>query len=162
MTRLIELLGKSLRSREAIEELARYPTLQRELDDAAVDEGLPPVHYLRSEAEGLLIKLSDEEEIVAIFMMSEGKDGFSQFRGQLPGQLPFSATPADALKRLGAPGYSKPPGRVSSYEHGALLRFDRPTHSVHFQFRKDGGIDLVTAMVASAVPGRNQGPQLDA
>jgi len=64
--------------------------------------------------------------------------------------------------RMGAPGYSKPPGRIGSFEHGALLRFDRPTHSVHIQFRKDGGIELVTAMVASAVPGRNQGPQLDA
>ena len=161
MTRLLELLGKSMRSPEAVEELARFPTLKREVDDAAMEEGLPPVYYLRSEAEGLLIKLSDEGEILAVFMMSEGKDGFSEFRGQLPGQLRFSATPADALKRLGAPGYSKPAGRVGSYEHGALLRFDRPTHSVHIQFHKDGGIELVTAMVARAVPGRSVAPQPD-
>src|SRR5215208_2641615 len=86
MTKLLELLGKSVRSAEAVAELARYPSLEHELDDAAADEGIPPVHYLRGEDDGLLIKLSDDGVIIAIFMMSEGKDGFSQFFGELPGR----------------------------------------------------------------------------
>ena len=162
MYTLFGILGKHVLSGEASRELARYPALRREKDDAgAHDDGVPAVQYLRSEADGLLIKVSGEGEIMAIFMMSEGKDGFSQFRGELPGKLSFSSTPGDALKALGAPGYSKPAGKVGSFAHGELLRFDRPGYSVHFQFRGDRkGMELVTAMTASSVPGRAQAPSI--
>jgi len=155
---LLEILGKHVLSDDASRELARYPALRRDSREAGPDDaGVPPVQYLRSKADGLLVKLSDEGEILAVFLMSEGKDGFSQFRGGLPARLSFSSTPAEALKALGAPGYSKPAGKVGSFAHGELLRFDRPRYSVHFQFRSDrGGIELVSAMTARCVPGRTQ------
>ena len=162
MDALLGILGKHVLSDEASRELARYPALRRERQGAeAGDEGVPPVQYLRSEADGLLVKLSDEGEILALFMMSEGKDGFSQFRGELPAKLSFSSTPGDALRALGAPGYSKPAGKVGSFAHGEHLRFDRPGYSIHFQFRSDRkGMELVSAMTARSVPGRPQGPAL--
>jgi hypothetical protein len=156
MTPLIEIVGKSLASPEAIEQLAKYPALRLDPEEAAVHDGADPVRYLRSEEDGLLIKLSSSKEILAIFLMSEGKDGFSQFEGRLPGNLSFSSSPSEALMTLGAPGYSRAAGKIGSIERGALLRFDRPGYSIHFQYRSgNGGIDLVTAMVASAVPGRS-------
>jgi hypothetical protein len=162
MNALLGILGKHVLSEDASRELARFPALHRGSEDVGPHEdGTPAVRYLRSEADGLLIKLSREGEILAIFMMSEGKDGFSQFRGELPGKLSFSSTPGDALKALGAPGYSKPAGKVGSFAHGELLRFDRPGYSVHFQFRGDRkGMELVTAMTAASVPGRAQAPSI--
>jgi hypothetical protein len=155
-TRLLEILGSNVTSPEAARELALYPALRRERDDAAQDEETP-VQYLRSERDGLLIKLSDDGEILAIFMMGEGKDGFSQYRGALPGRLSFASTPADVLKSLGAPAFSQPPGKVGSFHYGDLLRYDRPAYSIHFQFRSDRrGIELITAMTAASVPGRSR------
>lgn len=154
MNALIELLGRNVASPEAKAELARYPALRHEIEELGPDEGELTARYLVSEGDGLRIKVSEEGEIVTIFLMSEGKEGFSQFSGELPAGLTFASTAADTLKALGAPGHSRPPGRVGSFEHGALLRFDRPGYSVHFLFRKQQGIDLVTAIVASAVPGR--------
>lgn len=154
-SRLFDLLGTDVMSAQAAKELGRYPALRRAGEDVALDDGDATVRYLRSERDGLLIKVSDDGEILAIFLMSEGKDGFSQFRGELPGHLTFASTPAEVLKTLGAPAYSRPPGKVGSFEHGDLLRFDRPGHSLHFQFRSDRrGLLLVTAMAARAVPGR--------
>ena len=156
MTKLVEILGKAPTSPEATEILRKYPNLRLQVDEGEADNDEDPVRYLRSDGDGLLIKLSAEGEIVTIFLMSEGKDGFSEFPHQLPGGLTFESTARDALKKLGAPAYSRAPGRVGSYEMGELLRFDWPAHSVHFQFRPgDGGIDLVTIMVARAVPGRS-------
>ncbi|HZZ91006.1 MAG TPA: hypothetical protein VFE23_00485 [Usitatibacter sp.] len=155
MTRLFEILGTNVMSPEAAKELALYPALRREVDD----DDAEPVRYLRSERDGLLIKVSDDGEVLTIFLMSEGKDGFAQFRGELPAGLSFSSTPGDVLKALGAPAYSRPPGKVGSFAHGDLLRFDRPAYSLHFQFRSDRrAIELVTAMVARSVPGRSAAP----
>lgn len=153
-TPLLGLLGRNVLSPEAAQVLSRYPGLRR--DPRGRDDGEAPVAYLRSVADGLLVKVTHDGEILAVFMMSEGKDGFSQFRGELPGGLSFASRPSDALKALGAPGHSRPAGTMGAYAHGELLRFDRPDYSIHFQFRSDrGGIELVTAMVASAVPGRS-------
>src|SRR5205085_1421623 len=101
MTPLIEIVGKHIASPEAVEQLARYPDLRPESDDFEPGEGSMPVHYLRSEGDGLLIKLSAEGEILALFLMSEGKDGFVQFRGELPAKLTFASQPPEVLKALG-------------------------------------------------------------
>lgn len=155
MTPLIEIAGKLVASPEAMEALAHYPGLRPESDDFEAGEGVAPVHYLRSEADGLLIKLSAEGEILAVFLMSEGKEGFSQFHGEMPGQLTFASQPPDVLKKLGAPAFNRPPGTIGTYRHGELFRYDKPGYSLHFQFRGDrGGIELITAMAARAVPGR--------
>jgi hypothetical protein len=153
---LIDLLGKNVASPEAKEQLAQFPRLRSEVQDLAPYEGAEAVHYLHSEADGIRIKCSAAGDINAIFLMSEGKEGFRQFCGELPGDLSFDATPRDAMDALGAPAYHRSAGRLGTHEHGELLRYDYPGYSVHFQFQPDGdGLELVTAMTARSVPGRS-------
>lgn len=151
MTALHDLVGKHIAAPEVKARLADYPRLRPEAGEAS-----ETVSYLRSSADGLLIKVSAEGEILAIFMMSDGKDGFSEFRGELPGRLNFAAEPEDAIRALGPPALRRPEATYGEYRLGELLRFDRPEHSVHIQFRADhDGIDLVTAMTPHQVPGRS-------
>lgn len=156
MTPLLELLGQNVASDEVKRELARFPGLRSEVQNVAAYEGAPAVNYLYSERDGIRIKCSAEGEIVAIFLMSEGKEGFRQYCGELPGDLSFDAEPQDAVEALGEPAWRRPAGRIGSYDQGELLRFDWPSYSVHVQFRGNNeGIDLVTAMTAKSVPGRS-------
>ena len=160
MADLLDLLGMNAGSPEAKHALARFPALRAEIEDLGPGQGMEPVRYLRSEEDGLLIKCSTEGDIVAIFLMSEGHDGFEEFPGKLPGNLTFESSPADAMRAFGEPALHRPAGRIGGLDLGDLLRFDWPGHSVHFQFRADGsGIELVTAMVAKSVPGRSHHAQ---
>jgi hypothetical protein len=155
MSKLLDLVGTHVASDAARAVIALFPDLGAEVEDLGPNSGVPPAHYLRSEDDGLLIKCSPEGEILAIFLMSQGKDGFEQFAGELPGHLTFESTPRDALAAFGEPAYRRPPSRIGSTQIGELLRFDYPDRSVHFLFRSGGaGIDLVTVMAARAVPGR--------
>ena len=155
MTPLLELLGKNMASPEAIDVLERYPALEPETH-AELEEGL---HYLRSESDGLLIKLSETGEVLTIFLMAEGKEGFSQFAGPLPAGLSFGSTRREVVMALGAPAFIRPPGKVGSFMLGELMRFDKPGYSIHVQFRSSGaGIELVTAVLAHLVPGRSVAP----
>ena len=155
MTALLDVLGKHIAAPEVKARLAQYPKLRPEAGEVS-HETSESVSYLTSTADGLLIKVSADGEILALFMMSDGKDGFSEFRGELPGRLNFAAEPADAIRALGPPALRRPEATYGEYRLGELLRFDRPDHSLHIQFRADhDGIDLVTAMIARAVPGRS-------
>ena len=156
MTPLLQLLGKNVASDEVKRELARIPNLKSEAQDVTAYEGAAAVRYLHSERDGIRIKCSADGEVVTIFLMSEGKEGFRQYCGDLPGDLDFDSTPADAIAAFGEPAWRRPAGRIGSYEQGELLRYDWPLYSLHLQFRGDGeGLDLVTAMTARSVPGRS-------
>ena len=160
MPTLLDLLGRNIAEPEVASRLAAFPGLRPEQGGAAHEDRAKNVRYLRSLAEGLQLKLSDEGEILAIFMMSDGKEGFSEFRGELPGRLHFAAEPADAIRALGPPALRQPPRAYGGYRLGELLRFDTEAHSLHIQFRADDdGIDLVTAMIARQVPGRSRAPK---
>jgi hypothetical protein len=154
---LLDLLGRNIAAPEVAQRLADYPGLRPEEGGASPDDPMEPVSYLRSARDGLLIKLSAAGEILAILMLSDGKDGCSEFRGELPGRLNFAAEPEDAIRALGAPASRRPEATYGGHRLGELLRFDWPTHSLHIQFRADhDGIDLVTATIARLVPGRSR------
>jgi hypothetical protein len=154
-TPLLSLLGKNIAAEEATEILSKYPALRPEEGGRSAD-GRTSVSYLRSARDGLLIKVSAEGEVLAIFLMSDGKDGSSEFRGELPGRLNFAAEPQDAIRALGPPASRRAEATYGGHRVGELLRFDWPTHSLHIQFRPDhDGIDLITAMTAREVPGRS-------
>ena len=156
MSDLLDTLGRNIAEPEVAKRLADYPGLRPEEGGVSPEDGTRMVRYLRSAAEGLLIKLSEDGEILALFMMSDGKDGCSEFRGELPGRLNFAAEPEDAIRALGEPASRRPEATYGGHRLGELLRFDWPTYSVHVQFRADhDGIDLVTAMTARQVPGRS-------
>lgn len=158
MHKLLDLLGINVTSEEAKEILARYPGMHSEVEDLGPGSGIAPAHYLRSEADGVMIKCNAEGDVNAIFLMSDGKDGFEQFHGTLPGNLRFDSSPEDAIRAFGKPAYRREARRMGSLNVGELLRFDWPDRSLHFQFRGDGsGVDLVTVMTAKSVPGRTHG-----
>ena len=160
MHKLLDLLGMNVTSDDVKETLARFPGIHSEVEDLGPGSGIAPAHYLRSEDDGVLIKCSADGDINAIFLMSEGKDGFEQYDGALPGNLTFASGPEDALRAFGKPAYRREARRIGSLDVGELLRFDWPDRSVHFQFRSGGaGIDLVTVMAARSVPGRSHGPR---
>ena len=160
MTSLLDLLGRNIAEPDVAKRLADFPGLRPADGGFAPDDRTTGVRYLRSPAEGLQLKLSQDGEILAIFMMSDGKEGFAEFRGELPGRLHFAAEPSDAIRALGPPALRQPPRSYGDYRLGELLRFDGPGHSVHIQFRADDdGIDLVTAMIARQVPGRSHAPK---
>jgi hypothetical protein len=153
--KLLEILGKNMMSAEVAAILAAFPALKAETQDLG-EEGIPPVRYLASERDGILIKGTADGDITAIFLMSEGKDGYSEYSGEMPPGIDFESSRADVVKRFGPPTFTQAPKRIGQLAIGELLRFDQPAYSLHFQFRADGsGIDLITAMVASAVPGRS-------
>jgi hypothetical protein len=156
MGTLIALLGRNISEPEVMQRLAEYPRLHPSEGGASMDGSVQSVRYLRSTADGLLIKLSEDGEILAIFMMSGGKEDYSEFRGELPGRLNFAAEPEDAIRVLGQPAARRAEASYGGHRLGELLRYDYPAHSVHIQFRVDhDGIDLVTAMTARQVPGRS-------
>ena len=157
MSTLLDLLGKNIAEPDVAKRLAVYPALAPEEGGGSPDDRMEAVRYLRSLADGLQLKISESGEIVAIFMMSDGKEGFSEFRGELPGRLNFAAEPEDAIRALGKPALRREPATFGGHRVGELLRFDTPAHSLHIQFRPDhDGIDLVTAMTAKQVPGRSR------
>jgi hypothetical protein len=67
----------------------------------------------------------------------------------------FRSTLDDVLRVRGRPDFSRPPGKSKWADVvGAMVRFDTPAKSVHFQFRVDGsGIELVTLMSAASLHG---------
>ena len=158
MATLLELLGRNVTEPDVAKRLAKeYPGLSLEDGGVSSDGRIQAVKYLRSPADGLLIKLSGENEILAIFMMSDGKDEFAEFRGELPGRINFAAEPEDAIRALGPPALRRPPGNYGGHRLGEFLRFDLPNCSIHIQFRDEhDGIDIVTAMTAREVPGRSR------
>jgi hypothetical protein len=154
MAPLIALLGQSLHSPLVKAWLAALPSTEPTTIDWS-DEG--EIHrFLQSKAAGVEIKHSDEGDIDTIFLMSEGKDGFAQFRGDLGEGLVFSSSPEDVMRALGKPSFRRPAGLgLLNLRHGEIMRYDYPEHSVAFQFREEGlGIEQVTLMTAATVPGR--------
>lgn len=150
---LTDLLGQNVANPAVKRRLDEFPGLAPE------DGGSEDVSYLRSVKGGLLVKLSAEGEILALFMLSDGKDGCAEYRGELPGKLNFAAEPEDAIRALGPPALRRPESTYGGHRLGEFLRYDYPAYSLHIQFRADhDGIDLVTAMAARQVPGRSHAP----
>ena len=121
MATIVELLGRTFTEPEVAKRLTEYRGLKLEEGDASPDARIAPVKYLRSAAEGLLIKLSDEGVILAIFMMSGGKEDYSEFRGELPGKINFAAEPEDAIRALGPPASRRAAATYGGIALGEML-----------------------------------------
>jgi hypothetical protein len=156
MANLLEILGRNVGEPDVVKRLMEFPGLRAERSGDTADERAHSVKYLRSHRDGLLLKLSSEGNVLAIFMMSDGKEGSSEFTGELPGRINFAAEPEDAIRALGPPTSRRAAAKYGGHELGELLRYDFPAYSLHIQFRAEhDGIDIVTAMTASQVPGRS-------
>ena len=128
-TQLVALLGKHVAGAEAHNILVAWPDLHPEQDS-----------YLSSEKGGLSIKHNPDGLVTDVFLMSGGKDGYTQFRGALLPGLSFSSSPNDVRAALGEPSCSGDPGVVAGIlSYGAWMRYDYPTYSLHVEFRSDSG-----------------------
>jgi len=156
LDQLSQLLGKNTKAFEAIVLAREFPSLKASTLDLAPDENVAQEHYLSSESEGIQVRHSDAGTIEVIFLMSEGRHGFSQYRRALGKGLAFAADASSVAQALGEPTIRKP-ARVISFigQVGETMRYDYPTHSVHFQFLASGtGVELITLTIASSTPGR--------
>ena len=157
LTQLSLLLGKNVGSPDTLPLLQAFPTLKSSVLDIASDENVEVEHYLTSESEGIQVRHSSEGAIEVIFLMSEGKDGFSQYKPTLGAALSFSSCAPSVIQAMGQPTQAKPARTIALLGTvGETMRYDYPTHSIHFQFRASGnGIELITLSVKSSTPGRN-------
>jgi hypothetical protein len=146
MSVLTSALCKPLDSPEGRALRRAFPRLQPEVLDLAPDEGVQADYYLSSPQEGISLKHTDAGRITDIFLMNEGKDGYSQFVSELPDGLSFASAPAEVRRSLGAPEFelaesSRP------FAHGEILRYQRAGYASHIQFTAGGkGIELITLM----------------
>lgn len=103
--------------------------------------------YYENESYGIALSC-DNEKIEAIFLFSEGRDGFSQYVGPLVNDLSFGASKEEVIKSMGAPSeMGEPQKGTPSTTHGGWLRYDFAEFSIHFSFRADKNeMDLVTLM----------------
>jgi hypothetical protein len=155
MRDLIDLLGLDVTSERVRETLSRFGSFAPEVLDLAPDEGMPKDFYLKSKPAGVCLKHEADGEITTIFLMSDGREGYSKFGGMVSAGLTFSSTAEEVRSVFGPPSFERAASTRKPLAHGRILRFDRPEHSIHFQFLPgDGGIELVTLMSPKAVPGR--------
>jgi len=149
MSTLTEVLGKHIDSAEVRFLRNAFPYLTAAVLDLAPDEGMPKDYFLSSPSEGISIKHTAAGQIEVVFLMGEGKDGYSQFAGELPEGLSFADSPDHVRKVLGPPGFERQASH-RPFAHGEIVRYNRLGYSLHIQFRGSGiGIELITLMCDS-------------
>lgn len=150
------LLGKNLESPGVRQLLQRCPSIERFSSNFALHENVPVQHYLSDKSKGLQIRLSQDNDIEVIFLMSEGKDGYRQCDFTLSKSLMFSSNASDVIEQLGRPDFYRPESiDLLLGSVGEIVRYDYPDKSLHFQLKTSGqGIELITLSIPSCTPGR--------
>lgn len=71
-----------------------------------------------------------------IFFHAEGKDGYSEYKGELPGGISFSDTREDVLKKMGTPSWQ----RMSKDGQRIITdRWELPNYRLHVTYSKKTG-----------------------
>ena len=83
--------------------------------------------------------------LVAAFLHSDGYEGHCEYRGELPGGARFGDTAGTVMQKLGAPtlcgGGDAIPGLGIT---PPWIKYVWRNYTVHFQFGRDRGLELVT------------------
>ncbi len=144
MDELLTLIDTNLDSDEAKRILSAFTFGAEDGDDREISR-MTGERYLCDNASGIEIQYDKKGIIKTIFLKREGKDGCSEFSGELPHGLTFQSTAADVRAALGEPSVDQP-----RYN---WLRYDTDQRSCHFSFRDgDGGLNMVTLMAPDQVP----------
>lgn len=145
----LELLGESLDG-------PRVAALVAESGERAeVSESPEGEPYLGLRRAGLALTADGTGIVTTVHLFSEGRDGFSAYRGELPGGLTMGDGRSAVRARLGPPslrGWRRvlPFGASRPWD-----RYDQPDHSWHFEYSASGEtIALATLMSAPVTPGR--------
>jgi hypothetical protein len=135
---LQELLGR----REDDDEVA---DIIRRLGSPKISEDVDRSYY-EFPASGLSLMFGADSRLAAVHFYSQGRDGYSQYRGQLPQGLTFLLRQRDVIERLGLPESSGGGGRSILYRAMApWLRYLVDDYVLHAEFDPvTGKISLVT------------------
>ena len=134
LDRFVLLLGRPVEDELLSEAIREFGLVQ----DGCSEEG-----YLESESQGLSL-LYEAGRICAIFFHSEGKDGFSQFRGRLPYGLTYDSTASDVRERLGKADAARGPHVIwPMLDSNGWDRYEQDGFFVHFTY-KQGVVEMVT------------------
>lgn len=103
---------------------------------------------------GVSLLVGSDMLVRAIFLYSQGREGFDQYAGEIDGGITFADVRADVIRRLGEPSTAGGGGHSAVYGTAPqFIRYDRPGHSLHVEFAADGGtVSLVTLMTPDATP----------
>jgi filamentous hemagglutinin len=112
--------------------------------------------YYEFQQRGVSLLFDLEERLKAIYLYHAGRDGYTQYAGDLPDRITFMDHQDDVLRKLGAP--SKAGGGEASLLYEVVpnwIRYDHDGYSVHVELSAaDGSVSLVTLMSPEAVPAR--------
>ncbi len=91
--------------------------------------------------------------ITAVFLHSEGHEGFREYQGRLPGGIVFANSRKVVRQKLGEPSASRACKVVLGMKVPTCDRYDFGTYSLHISYAEgDTSIVLVTLMTPGAVP----------
>ncbi|MDP2326118.1 MAG: hypothetical protein Q8N51_19110 [Gammaproteobacteria bacterium] len=150
---------------QKIDHVRLEPLLGLKLDSASVREllsELPPAvvttveddTYFAFRREGLALLFGKDKDLEAVFYYPAARDGYSEFKGQLPAGLRFNLNRKGVQDLLGLPERSGGGEEIPFL--GIAPRFDRfrrRSAVIHIEYLpKDSGIALITAMSLKSAP----------
>lgn len=111
--------------------------------------------YLKFVDAGIAFDIETADgKVAAIFLYSEGLEGYKQFSGALPEGISFSSSRSNLQSHIGKPSASgggqiiQPFGKTNVWD-----RFDRENYCLHVRYADDeASINLVTLMRPESVP----------
>lgn len=146
LSAIVKLLGRRPDNSDAATTLSGFKALVvSQLDLPANGSDLKEV-FIRDRSAGFEARLAASGEIVDVFLLREGYQGFAGFPYSLVGELGLEASKSDIEAEFGTPDWSRPPRRIPLLgERGETLRYERDAYMLIFQFSAaDGRLDQVT------------------
>jgi hypothetical protein len=87
-----------------------------------------------------------ERYFTGMFLYSEGKDGYAEFKSPLPKNLSFANSRDEALQKLGSPSWSR------SRPDGSIVadRWDMSDHRMNLTYSKNNQITILSLTIPDA------------
>jgi hypothetical protein len=145
---LIPLLDLPLKDPKIIELLEHWDTPVI-YDFDRLFENQPDIYWASAHAEGLLLRFNESQKLETIFVYLQGTDEYRPYSDNPPDFKLFS-TFADA-KRYATRHDLAHSQHNESRGIPPWIRFEYPSHHVHYQFN-DTGLFRTTLMTASSAP----------
>jgi len=132
---LASFIGSKIDQPEVKRFLETIPNLKASTQELTANGTTAIEYLLTSPSHGFQLRHHPSGAIESIFLMGEGKEGFSVYPFPLQTDLSFSAKRADVEATFGVPDWSKSVSKIGIFGLvGECIRYDFQSHFVHFQF----------------------------
>jgi len=138
---LTSLLGRNLND----------PALAQIISSLGVEPEITEVddrYYYEFKNKGLELVFDEDLKLRSIHLYPEGRNGYSQYRGDIPNDITFTLSRSEVHQKLGEPS-AFGGGKVKPV-FGVIPRWDLyeyPTYSLHVEYLPgENGISLITLM----------------